>query len=153
VPPAVAARRDLRPDDATERLVARERAAVVDRADGEAEHRPVRLHGHLDAEEGALVAVRVGQVLVGPPLGPLHRPVELPREQAERDELRVQADLVAERAADVLGDEAELVDPDAKRGRHPDRADAGHLVVAVHRPLAGAAVVLDERARALERGR
>ena len=43
--------------------------------------------------------------------------------------------------------------PGAQRRRHPDRADAGHLVVAVHRPLARAAVVLDEDAGALERRR
>ena len=73
--------------------------------------------------------------------------------QTEHDVLRVQADLVAEAAADVLGDEAELVDPGAERRRHPDRADARHLVVAVQRPLGRALVVLDERARALERRR
>ena len=65
----------------------------------------------------------------------------------------MQADLVAEGAADVLGDEAELVGSDPQRGRHPDRADARHLVVAVHRPLPRAAVELDEAARALERRR
>ena len=149
VAPAVAARRDLRPDDAAERLVAREGAAVVDRAHREAEHRPVRLHRHLDVEERALVAVRVRRVLVGPPLRPLHGPVQLAREQAARDVLRVQRDLVAEAAADVLGDEAQLVDADAQRGRHPDRADARHLVVAVDRPLPGAAVELDEARRSI----
>ena len=45
----------------------------------------------------------------------LHRPLQLAREQAERDELRVRADLVAEAAADVLRDEAELVQPGAQR--------------------------------------
>ena len=63
----------------------------------------------------------------------------------------MEADLVPERAADVLRNEAKLVDACAERRRHPDRADTGHLVVAVHRPLARAAVVLDEAARALER--
>ena len=46
------------------------------------------------------------------------------------DVLRVQADLVAEAAADVVRDEAELVDAGAQRRRHPDRADPRHLVVA-----------------------
>ena len=153
VPPGVHPRRHLRPDDAAERLVARERAAVVDRTHLEAGHLAVRLHGDLDVEERALVPVRVRRVLVGAPLRPLHRPAELPRQQAEDDVLRMEADLVAEPAADVLGDEPELVDADAERGRHPDRADPGHLVVAVDRPLARALVVLDERARALERRR
>src|SRR5438093_736900 len=99
-----AARRDLGPDDAPERLIARERAAVVDRADGEAEHRPVRLHGDGHVEERALVAVRVRCVLVGAPLRPLHRPVELAGEQAAGRELRMEGDLVAEAAADVLAD-------------------------------------------------
>ncbi len=153
VAPAVAARGDLGPDDAAERLVARERAAVVDRLHLEAGHLAVGLHRDLDVEEGALVPVRVGRVLVGAPLRPLHRPAELPREQAENDVVRVEADLVAEGAADVLGDEPQLVDPAAQRGRHPDRADAGHLVVAVERPLAGASLVLDERAGAFERRR
>src|SRR5262249_58977769 len=94
-----------------------------------------------------------GRGLVGAPLGPLDRGVGLAREEATGGELRVQCDLVAETAADVLADEAKLVDADAQGGRHPDRADAGHLVVAVDRPLAGAAVVLDEAARALERRR
>ena len=153
VPPAVQPRRDLRPDDAAERLVARERAAVVERLHLEAGHRPVLHHADLDVEEPALVAVRVRRVLVGAPLRPLHRAAELPGHQAEHDVLRVQADLVAEAAADVVRDEAELVDPRAERGRHPDRAHARHLVVARERPLAGALVVLDERARALERRR
>src|SRR5205823_14639060 len=82
-----------------------------------------------------------------------HGPAQLARQQAARDEVRVEADLVAEGAADVLRDESELVEPDAQGRRHPDRSDAGHLVVAVHRPLPGAAVVLDEAARALERRR
>ena len=38
---------------------------------------------------------------------------ELAREQAAGDELRVRGDLVAEAAADVLRDEAQLVDADA----------------------------------------
>ena len=107
----------------------------------------------LDVEERALVAVRVRRVLVGAPLRPLHRSPELPRHQAEDDVLRVQADLVSEAAADVVRDEAELVDPRAERRRHPDRPDAGHLVVARERPLARALVVLDERSGALERRR
>ncbi len=111
------------------------------------------MHADLDVEEPALVAVRVRRVLVGAPLRPLHRPPELARHETEDDVLRVQADLVAEAAADVLRDETELVDPRAQCGRHPDRADAGHLVIAVERPLAGALVVLDERAGALERRR
>ena len=96
VAPAVAAGGHLRPDDAAERLVARERAAVVDRLHLEAGHLAVGLHRDLDVEEGALVPVRVGRVLVGAPLRPLHRPAELPREQAEDDVVRVEADLVAE---------------------------------------------------------
>src|SRR5919201_3702477 len=62
----------------------------------------------------------------------------------------MERDLVAEAAADVLADEPELVEPDPERRRHPDRADARHLVVPVDRPLAGAAVVLYEAAGALE---
>src|SRR5436309_11128322 len=65
----------------------------------------------------------------------------------------METDLVAEATADVLRDEAELVDPDPHRRGHPDRADPGHLVIAVHRPLPGTAVVLDEAAGTLERRR
>ena len=65
----------------------------------------------------------------------------------------MRGDLVAEAAADVLGDEAELVDADAHRRPHHDRGEARELVVAVDRPLPGAAVVLDEGAVALERRR
>ena len=80
-------------------------------------------------------------------------PAELARHEAEHDVLRVQADLVAEATADVLRDEPELVDARPQRRRHPDRADARHLVVAVERPLRGALVVLDERAGTFERRR
>ncbi len=97
--------------------------------------------------------MRVRGVLVGAPFGPVDRPVQLPREQAERHVVRVEADLVAEAAADVLRDEAKLVDPGPQRGRHPDRADARHLVIAVQRPLARRLLVLDERTGALERRR
>jgi hypothetical protein len=83
----------------------------------------------------------------------LDRPVELAGEETTRGVLRMERDLVTEAAADVLAHEPQLVDPDAQRGGHPDRADAGHLVVPVDRPLAGAAVELDEAAGALERGR
>ena len=151
VPPAVAAGRDLRPDDAAERLVAGERAGVVERLRAEAEQRAVRLDGHLDVLEPALVAVRVRHVLVGAPLRPLDGPPELAREQAARDELRVRADLVAEAAADVLRDEAQLVEAAAHRRPHHDQGEAGELVVRVERPLPRAAVVLDEGARGLER--
>jgi hypothetical protein len=41
-------------------------------------------------------------VLVGPPLRPVDRSLQLARQQAKRDELDVRADLVAEAAADVL---------------------------------------------------
>jgi hypothetical protein len=92
-------------------------------------------------------------VLVGAPLGPVDRALELPCEQAERDELDVRADLVAEAAADVLRDEAELVDPDPQGRRHHDLREAGELVVRVDRPLRGAAVVLHDRAAGLERRR
>ena len=153
VAPAVAARRHLRPDDAAERLVAREGACVVERLDLEAEHRAVGLHRHLDVEERSLVPVGVRGVLVGAPLRPLDGAVELPRQQAEGDEVRVERDLVAEPTADVLRDDAELVGADAQRRGHPDDPDPGHLVVAVQRPLRRAAVVLDEGARAFERRR
>ena len=153
VAPAVAAGRHLRPDDAAERLVARKRAGVVERLDPVAEHRAVGFHRHLDVQERALVAVRVGRVLVGAPLRPLHGPVELSGEQAQGDEIRVERDLVAEPAADVLRHDAELVGADPQRRRHPDDPDPGHLMVAVQSPLGGAAVVLDEGPRALERRR
>ena len=88
-----------------------------------------------------------------PPLGPLDRALELPREQAADDELRMRGDLVAEAAADVLRDDAQLVEADAHRRAHHDRREAGELVVRVHRPLPGTAVVLDEGAVAFERRR
>ena len=62
-------------------------------------------------------------------------------------------DLVAEAAADVLRDEAELVDARAHRRAHHDRGETGELVVRVDRPLTDAAVELDERAVGLERRR
>src|SRR5207245_7667281 len=77
----------------------------------------------------------------------------IPREQAADGQLYMGRDLVAEAAADVLGDETELVEGDAQRRPHPDRGDAGHLVVAVERELAGSAVVLDEGGGALQRRR
>src|SRR5581483_12047497 len=103
--------------------------------------------------EPALVPMGIRGVLIGPPLLPVHRAAQLAREQAERGQVRVRRDLVAEAAADVLGDEAELVERDAQRRPHPDRRDARHLVVAVERELAGAALVFDEGAAALERRR
>ena len=103
--------------------------------------------------EPALVAVRHREVEVGPPLRPLDRPVELAGEEAADDELRMRRDLVAEAAADVLRDEAELVEPHLHRRPHHDRGEAGELVVRVDRPLLDAAVELDERAVALERRR
>ena len=90
---------------------------------------------------------------VGAPLCPLHRSVELAREQAARDELRVRRDLVPEPAADVLGDHAELVGADTHRGRHHDHGEPGELVVRRDRPLPGPPVELDEGAVELERRR
>ena len=153
VPPLVQPRGDLRPDHAAERLVAEVGAGVVDRLRAEAEQRAVGLDRDLGVLEPALVAVRHRLVELRAPLGPLDRPLELAREQAADDELRVRGDLVAEAAADVLRDDAELVEPDAHRRPHHDRGEARELVVRVHRPLAGAAVVLDERAVAFERRR
>ena len=153
VPPAVDAGRDLRPDDAAERLIPRPGAAVVDHPRLEPEHRAVRLDRHFDVEEDPLVPVRVGRVLIGAPLRPVDRSPELAREQAHGDELDVRADLVAEASADVLGDEAELVHPDLQRRRHHDDREAGELVVRVDRPLPRAAVVLDDCAARLQRSR
>ena len=59
-------------------------------------------------------------------------------------------DLVAEASADVLRDDAELVESDSHRRPHHDRGETRELVVRVQRPLAGTAVVLDERAVAFE---
>ena len=63
--------RDLHPDRAAERLVAQERAGVVERLAAEAEQLAVGLDGHLDVLEPALVAVRHRLVEVGARLGPL----------------------------------------------------------------------------------
>ena len=153
VPPAVHARHDLRPDHAAERLVAQVCTRVVERLAAKAEQRPVSLDGDLDVVEPALVAVRHRLVELGAPLGPLDGTVELAGEQAAGDELRMRGDLVAEAAADVLRDHPQLVEPDAQRGAHHDHGEAGELVVRRDRPLADAAVVLDERAIGLERGR
>ena len=151
--PLVHPGRDLRPDDAAERLVAEVGAGVVERLRSEAEQRAVVLDGDLGLVEPALVAVRHREVEVGAPLGPLDRPVQLAREQAAGDELRMRRDLVAEAAADVLRDEAELVEPHLHRGAHHDDREAGELVVGRDRPLPHAAVVFDERAVAFERRR
>ena len=153
VAPAVHPGSHLRPDHAAERLVAQPRAGVVERLGPEAEQRAVVLDGDLGVPEPALVAVRHREVEVGAPLRPLHRPLELARQQAADDELRMRGDLVAEAAADVLRDEAELVEPHLHRRPHHDRGEARELVVGVDRPLLDAAVVLDERAVALERRR
>ncbi len=153
VAPAVHAGRHLRPDDAAERLVAQPGAGVVERLRPEPEQGAVVLDGHLGLEEPALVAVRHRHVEVGAPLRPLHGAAELASEQAAHDELRMGCDLVAEAAADVLCDEAELVEPAVHSGAHHDRGEAGELVVRVDRPLPDAAVVLDERAVTLERCR
>ena len=103
--------------------------------------------------EPALVPVRHRLVEVRAPLGPLDGPAELAGEQAEGNELRVRCDLVAEAAADVLGDEAQLVEADPQRRAHHDRREPRELVVRVDRPLPRAAVVLDQRAVALDRRR
>ena len=153
VAPLVHPRRDLGPDDAAERLVAKPGACVVERLRPEAEQRAVVLDRDLGLVEPALVAVRHRHVEVGAPFGPLHGPAELAREQAARDELRMRRDLVAEAAADVLRHEAELVEPRAHRRAHHDRGEARELIVRVDRPLPDASVVFDERAVALERSR
>ena len=72
VPPLVHAGRDLRPDDAAERLVAQPGAGVVERLRPEAEQRAVVLDRDLGLVEPALVAVRHRHVEVGAPLRPLH---------------------------------------------------------------------------------
>ena len=65
----------------------------------------------------------------------------------------MRGDLVAEAAADVLRDDAQLVDADAHGGRHHDHREPRELVVRRHRPLPRAAVELDERPVELERRR
>ena len=65
----------------------------------------------------------------------------------------MRGDLVAEAAADVLRDHAELVDPDPHGRRHHDHREPRELIVGVHRPLSGAAVVLGQRAAELDRRR
>jgi hypothetical protein len=126
---------------------------VIERGRPEAEQRAVLLDRDLSVLEPALVPVRHRKVEIGSPFGPLHGPFELAGEQAAGNELRMRGDLVAEAAADVLRDEAELVQPHAHRRAHHDPREPRELVVRDDRPLPGAAVVFDERAVALERGR
>ena len=129
--PRVAARGDLRPDDAAERLVAGKApqssiartlnpVIVPSACTATSTSRNVR---SLPCALAVCWSVRHSVHCTG-------RPSFL-RQQAEDDVLGVEADLVSEAAADVCRDEAQLVDADAQRGRHPDRADARHLVVAV----------------------
>ena len=70
--PRRASQGDLGPDDAAERLVAREGAAVVERPHlEEAGHRPVGHDADLRRPGRALVPVRVRGVLIRAPFGPL----------------------------------------------------------------------------------
>src|SRR5262249_50324443 len=143
----------LRPDDAPDRLVAGVGAAVVGRGCPEAEDCPVGLDRDLSFVEPTLVAAGVGRVMLGAPLGPLDKTVELAGEQAANQKVGVPDDFVAEASADVLRDEADLVGARTQRRSHEDEREPRELVVAVERPFAAPAVVRDERSAALDRRR
>ena len=75
---------------------------VVEGLDLEAQHGAIRHHRHLDVEEGALVAMAAGLVVLGAILGPLHRTLRLARQQGEHADVGVRVDLDPEATADVL---------------------------------------------------
>jgi hypothetical protein len=128
-------------------------AGVVEGPHLEAEDCPVAHHGHLDVEEHALVAVARRQHVVGAVLGPLHGPAGLLREKRQPRELRIAADLDAERSADVLRAELQPVARNAERGADHERGEHRHLVVRVDLDHLGAGVPVDHRGAALERRR
>ncbi len=70
---AVRARKNLRPDDAAERFVARKRAAIVHVARFDGGDYAVFIERDARIEKGALVAVRAGQQMFGARFGPFHR--------------------------------------------------------------------------------
>jgi hypothetical protein len=81
--------------------------------DLEAEQRAVLAAGDLDVLD-LVAAVRRGLVVLAARLGPLDRPAELAGDDQREDLLGVDVELGAEAAADVRGDDAQLVLRDAR---------------------------------------
>jgi hypothetical protein len=114
---------------------------------------PSALHGDLDVLEPALVAVRVRDVLVGAPLRPVDRAVELARERQQATKYGCRQILLPKAPPMSCVTKRSLSIPTRSAGAIQIAPTPGHLVVAVHRPLPGAAVELGHAAGALERRR
>ena len=124
-------RRDLRPDDAAQRLIARISAAVVDvpRVDGKND--AVLVERDAGVAEGALVAVRARGHVLGARLRPLDgRALSFARSQRADRHLRIVGDLDAEAAANVVCLHAHLVHAQVQRRRQQLDADGWERIVA-----------------------
>ena len=126
---------------------------VVEGLHLEAQHGAIRHHRHLDVEEGALVAMAAGLVVLGAILGPLHRTLRLARQQGEHADVGVRVDLDPEATADVLGNEVELVDTDPHRRCDDERPEQRELVIGDDANHVRAGVPVHQHRVALDRRR
>ena len=102
------------------------RAEVADQPRPHPGDRAVGLRAHGDVGDLVATVVGVGHVL-RPGLDPLHRPLELPGEGAQHRFLAVGVELRAEAAADVRGDDAEVVLADPEHAGEDEAGDVGDL--------------------------
>src|SRR5260370_34346444 len=111
----VHARETLRPDNATEGLVAGIRSAIVDMSRGDGGNHSIFVEGHAGVAKGAFIAVRAGGIVLGPCFDPLHGSATcfLGCERARRH-LRIAGDFDTEAAADVERLHTNAVDVNAE---------------------------------------
>ena len=132
--------------------VGEERALVGDGVHADGEDLAVGAQGHLRVEVHVAAEARGGQV-AGLVLDPLHRLAEQDRGQDPGDVARVDRHLVAEAAADVGRHDPDHVLGQLGHERHGRADDVRRLGGHVHGELAGARVVVGDRAAALDRRR
>ncbi len=128
-------------------------AHVGRRVDPEAEDLALVVGRELGMRD-VIAAVRVRQERLAAVARPLHRPLQAPRRPQADDLLGVDEDLRAEAAADVGGDDAQLVlRRDADEGRQHQAGDVRVLARRVQREDAGAGIVVADRRARLHRVR
>ncbi len=152
---AIDARKNLRPDHAPERLVARKGSAVVVVLGIDGGNDAVLVESDARIAEGAFVAVGARNHVFGASLDPLNGTAAgfLGGQGADRH-LRIAGDLDAEAAADVEGLDANAIDVDVQVRREKLNGERGKRIVApvvdalvFGIPLSDDDVVLERRGR------
>src|ERR1700723_3381163 len=147
--------KNLRPNNATKRFVARKCPTIVDMTRLDRRNYAVFIERYARIKKRPLVAMRASQQMLGARLSPFHgAPAKFPRGQRAQRHIRIIRNLDAKSAADINTLQVNLIDPDSQRRRKKLRGESREGIIRpildpvfFQVPLANHRIVLKRRAR------